>query len=107
MWLSNHKVRYSVTKRVNIMDSPTHTTAPKFRADEILAGLPYEERRERSRELKQDVNMRSILAKMRKAVWGDNYSPPGDKLLTIATILGVTVNDLYTVNPEPDMHLPH
>ncbi len=84
----------------------TLTKAAKFRVDELLAILPYEERRAKSAQL-GDGPMRKTLHRMRKAYWGDEYSPAGDKLLRIADVLGVTVNELYTTNPEPDLHLPH
>lgn len=77
------------------MDSTTSIGMAKFRADSILAGFPHQERRAKSKQLKKDAAMRGTLYRMRKARWGDGYSPPSDTLLNIANVLGVTIDELY------------
>lgn len=73
---------------------------PKFRVDTILSEMPHEERIKKSRKLKAPQSMRNVLSRMRKTNWGDTYSPGGDTLREIATILEVPINELYT--PVPD-----
>lgn len=88
------------------MSSTTQLQAAKFRVDALLTAMPYAERKEKSAQLNKEPGMRNLLSRLRRAVWSDSYSPPSDKLMAIAIILGCTVEELYNSNPEPDQHLP-